>query len=39
MPGRNNLPTEGEKATVLLPGDLVAMFVLFVIRGPPPPRA
>jgi hypothetical protein len=33
MPGRSDLPTEGEKATVLLAGDLVAMFVLFVIRA------
>jgi hypothetical protein len=33
MPGRSDLPTEGEKATVLLAGDLVVMFVLFVIRG------
>jgi hypothetical protein len=33
MPARSDLPTEGEKATVPLAVDLVAMFVLFVIRG------
>jgi hypothetical protein len=39
MLGRSELPTEGEKATVPLAGDLVAMFVLFVIRGRLVPRA
>jgi hypothetical protein len=39
MPGRSKLPTGRKEATMPLAVDLVAMFVLFVIRGRIVPRA